>query len=99
MRNFFRFQLLVGLIAGEILGAGGAMAQADSPRGIATPIVLQPFVEQQDLCTAPGLERTLAFAQDNEREFMQGVARGLVAAARDRGLAFRVECRANDANA
>jgi len=27
----------------------------------------------------------LAFAQDNEREFMQGVGRGLAAAAKDRG--------------
>ena len=36
------------------------------------------------LVQAPkGLERVLAFAQDNEREFMQGVKHGLGMAAKD----------------
>ena len=34
------------------------------------------------------LSKTLAFAQDNEREFIQGVGRGLSMAAKDRGLAY-----------
>jgi ribose transport system substrate-binding protein len=38
----------------------------------------------------------LAFAQDNEREFMQGVGRGLAAAADDRGLEFRVSLAGNN---
>jgi ribose transport system substrate-binding protein len=35
------------------------------------------------------LQKVLAFAQDNEREFMNGVGRGLAAAAKKRGLDFR----------
>jgi ribose transport system substrate-binding protein len=42
------------------------------------------------------MERILGFAQDNQREFMQGVARGLAAAAKDRGLEFRVALANND---
>ena len=43
-----------------------------------------------------GLQKVLAFAQDNERQFMQGVGRGLAAAARDRGLEFRVALAKNN---
>ncbi|WP_426615279.1 sugar ABC transporter substrate-binding protein [Bradyrhizobium sp. McL0616] len=39
----------------------------------------------------------LAFARENQRKFMQGVAQGLAAAASDRGLAFRVMQADNDA--
>ena len=39
----------------------------------------------------------LAFAQDNEREFMQGVDHGLAAAAKDRGLEYRLALANNDA--
>jgi ribose transport system substrate-binding protein len=38
----------------------------------------------------------LAFAQDNEREFMQGVRSGLAKAAKDRGLEYRVALADND---
>jgi len=38
----------------------------------------------------------LAFAQDNERQFMQGVDRGLAKAAKDRGLEYRVALAKND---
>lgn len=63
----------------------------DGPAGITRPTVLPPFDPHRPVCARPaGLERVLAFAQDNEREFMQGVARGLALAAKDRGLAYRV---------
>jgi ribose transport system substrate-binding protein len=39
----------------------------------------------------------LAFAQDNEREFMQGVDHGLAMAAKDRGLEYQVAVANNDA--
>jgi ribose transport system substrate-binding protein len=39
----------------------------------------------------------LAFAQDNEREFMQGVDHGLAMAAKDRGLEYRRALANNDA--
>ncbi len=69
----------------------------DGPPGLTTPVVLPPFNPTAKACTPPpNLEKVLAFAQDNEREFMKGVGRGLAAAAGDRGLAFRVELAAND---
>ena len=59
--------------------------------------LLPPFDPNAAACSRPpGLARALAFAQDNEREFMQGVARGLAAAARDRGLDYRVALADND---
>jgi ribose transport system substrate-binding protein len=92
---------LLSLLLLTALGLGGgssSLAQDGAP-GLTTPIVLPPFNPTASACTPPpGLEKTLAFAQDNDREFMQGVARGLAAAAKDRGLGFRVEMAANDAN-
>jgi ribose transport system substrate-binding protein len=74
-------------------------AGAREPPGLTTPIVLPPFDPNREPCTAPpGLQRLLVFAQDNEREFMQGVRRGLSMAAADRGLAFRVALANNDAS-
>lgn len=72
------------------------MAQ-DGPPGITTPRVLAPFNTAAPTCSAPpGLDRALAFAQDNERQFMQGVSHGLSLAARDRGLEYRVVLARND---
>jgi ribose transport system substrate-binding protein len=60
--------------------------------------VFLPFDAGATVCSAPpGLTKLLAFAQDNEREFMQGVSRGLAAAAKDRGLEYRVALAGNDA--
>lgn len=69
----------------------------DKPPGLTRPIVLPPFDASATPCTPPGLERALAFAQDNQRQFMQGVARGLAAAAKDRSLSFQVALADNDA--
>ena len=44
----------------------------------------------------PAFVKRLAFAQDNERQFMHGVARGLAAAAKDRGLEYREVALANN---
>jgi len=69
----------------------------EGPAGITRPVVLPPFDPNGPLCGRPaGLERVLAFAQDNERKFMQGVAQGLALAARDRGLEYRVAQANND---
>ncbi len=65
--------------------------------GIATPRVLPPFNADAPHCTPPsGLKRTLLLLQDNERQFMQGVSAGLVAAAADRGLEYRADLADND---
>lgn len=74
-----------------------AVAQ-DGPPGITTPTIFPPFDAGAPACTPPpGLSRTLVFAQDNTREFMEGVAHGLREAAEDRGLAYRVALADNDA--
>ena len=61
------------------------------------PTVFAPFdPNAPPAARPPGLRKVLAFAQDNEREFMQGVDRGLAAAAKDRGLEYRVALANND---
>ena len=48
--------------------------RAGRPPGITMPTVFAPFDPNAPACSAPpGLSKVLAFAQDNEREFMQGV--------------------------
>ena len=75
----------------------GLRAAENAPFGIKRPIVLPPFDLDHPSCSAPvGLERVLAFAQDNDRKFMQGVAAGLMQAAKDRGLVYRNALADND---
>jgi ribose transport system substrate-binding protein len=83
-----------------LLAWGTALAVAqDGPPGITVPTVLPAFNPNAAACSVPpGLEKVLAFAQDNAREFMQGVGRGLALAAGNRGLEFRISLAANDAN-
>ncbi|MEO8630854.1 MAG: sugar ABC transporter substrate-binding protein [Betaproteobacteria bacterium] len=79
------------LAAGTFLAAIACSAIAQSPgQGIDVPIKLQPFQEGLPACTPPPkLARSLVFAQDNERQFMQGVSKGLEQAADERGLGYR----------
>lgn len=59
--------------------------------GLTRPVVLPPFDPTKQNCSKPrGLRNELVFVQDNEREFVQGIARGLQLAASDRRLAYRV---------
>jgi ribose transport system substrate-binding protein len=86
------------VIAALAFAATGPAFAQDGPPGLTTPIVLPPYNPDAPACkTPPGLQKALAFAQDNAREFMQGVSRGLSAAARDRGLPYRASVAANDA--
>lgn len=92
--RFVRFAVLslVGLLASNLVALGQV-----GPPGITVPTVFPPFNPNAPACAPPpGLEKVLAFAQDNERDFMMGVRRGLAAAAKDRGLAFRVSLADND---
>jgi ribose transport system substrate-binding protein len=75
----------------------GAEQAADDFTGVTKPIALAPFNPNNPSCHAPpGLSRSLAFVQDNTREFMQGVAFGLGLAAEDRGLSFDIYLANND---
>jgi ribose transport system substrate-binding protein len=86
------------LFAATALLIGPPAAGAEQgPPGITRPVVLPPFDPAGPRCAAPqGLGRVLAFAQDNERKFMQGVARGLELAAADRSLEYRLAQANND---
>lgn len=71
-----------------LTGAAHSRAQ-DGPQGITSPVKFPPFKPDAPLCNAPeGLTQTLAFVQENEREFLQGVDHGLAMASRDRSLAY-----------
>lgn len=97
--NSGRRTTLVALLAIGMLASGTALSSAaDGPPGITKQTVFAPFNPNAPACSAPqGLSKVLAFAQDNEREFMQGVDHGLAQAAADRGLEYRRALANNDA--
>lgn len=71
----------------------------DEASGITAPRTLPAFDPAAPPChKPPGLAPVLAFVQDNRREFMQGVSRGLAAAAAVRGLRYEVALADNDAD-
>jgi ribose transport system substrate-binding protein len=81
-----------------VAGSTSPSTAQDGPPGITTPTVFAPFDPNAPACSPPpGLNKVLAFAQDNEREFMQGVDHGLAMAAADRGLEYRRATANNDA--
>jgi ribose transport system substrate-binding protein len=80
------------------LGAIPCMAQ-DVSQGTTVPFVLPSFDTNAATCHAPPeRQRVIAFAQDNDREFINGVGVGLKAAAADRKLEFKVAIANNDPN-
>ena len=78
-----------------------ALAPANAVEGAAgltQRTVLLVFDATAPACNPPpGLAKVLAFVQENEREFLQGVDHGLAAAAKDRGLEYRRAVADNDA--
>ncbi|HEX2554623.1 MAG TPA: sugar ABC transporter substrate-binding protein [Microvirga sp.] len=89
----------LAVAAALLAGSQVPAAAQDAGPGLTTPTVFAPHDPGAPRCTAPaGLARSLAFAKDNERDFIQGVDRGLAMAARDRGLAYRVTQANNDAD-
>jgi ribose transport system substrate-binding protein len=92
-RISFAALLSVGCFAAPIAISGAQ----EGPPGITSPVVLPPFDVSAPACAKPpGLQKTIAFAQDNRRQFMQGVAFGVSMAARDRGLEYQVAIADND---
>ena len=85
------------IVAG--IAAAPVAATLDGPPGLTKPVVLPEFDPHGPDCAAPPpeLRRVLGFAQDNQRKFMQGAARGLALAARDRKLEFELAQADNDA--
>jgi ribose transport system substrate-binding protein len=85
------------IVLGSCFVTSTAMSDGSGPPGITEPVVLPPFDAEAPACNPPvGLERTLVFVQENQREFLEGVNFGLTAAAKDRGLAYRRVSVEND---
>jgi ribose transport system substrate-binding protein len=81
-----------------LIAASAPSAAQSGPSGITMPKTLAPFDPAAPVCRPPpGLEKILAFSQDTRREFMQGVDQGLAAAAKDRGLQYRLLAADSDA--
>ena len=81
-----------GVLASLLLSLGMmpsvALAQ-DGAQGLTKQTQLAPFNAEAPACNPPpGLKNELTFVQENEREFLQGVDRGLSQAARNRGLQY-----------
>src|SRR4029078_2540214 len=88
----------VGVFALGVVAAAAPAGAQSGPPGITTPKPLAPFDSSAPAGTAPpGLKKMLAFSQDTRREFMQGVDQGLAAAAKDRGLHYRLLVADSDA--
>ena len=78
----------IGLLAAGIVSSG--VLAADGPPGITSPVVFASFNPDAPACNVPpGLTPTLAFVQENDRAFLEGVNHGLSLAALDRGLDYR----------
>jgi ribose transport system substrate-binding protein len=72
-------------------------AANDGEPGITKAIMLPSFNPNSPSCTVPkDLNRSLAYVQENEREFLEGVNHGLEMAAHDRGLNYQRVVVTND---
>ena len=90
----------VVLLASMMFSCFASANAQDGPPGITTPIVFPAFNPNATSCNPPpGLSKTLAFVQENEREFLQGVDHGLAMAAKDRGLTYSKVSINNDSAA
>ena len=98
IQNWWR-EAFLGLLMAVALteAAAGAAAQQGSP-GITQRTAFPPFNPKVPVCNPPR-DRTklLAYVQENEREFLQGVHFGLQMAAKDRGLEYRRAVADDDA--
>ncbi|WP_246094084.1 MULTISPECIES: sugar ABC transporter substrate-binding protein [Mesorhizobium] len=73
-----------------------AGAQEGAP-GIKQRTVFPAFDPNASSCNAPaGLTKVLAYVQENDRDFLQGVDHGLSLAAKNRGLEYRRVLAEND---
>jgi ribose transport system substrate-binding protein len=88
---------LVIFLAITSLAISPAASAQDGPPGITDRTVFQAFNPSLPVCSKPpGLTNVLAYVQENEREFLQGVDNGLAMAARDRGLQYKRSLAEND---
>jgi ribose transport system substrate-binding protein len=81
-----------------LLATALPLAAHAQSNGLTKPVVLPAFDPSRPACKTPqGLKRELVFVRDNDREFVQGIGRGLAAAAADSGIAYRTLRAGNNA--
>jgi ribose transport system substrate-binding protein len=81
--------ILLPVLVGLLISGSFAAAQ-EGPAGITDPTVFPAFRRDAPDCNPPpGLRPVLAYVQENDREFLEGVNHGLSLAAVDRGLEYR----------
>ncbi len=84
------------LLIATMGGMTFAGAQEGAP-GIKQRTVFPAFDPNASSCNAPaGLTKVLAYVQENDRDFLQGVDHGLSLAAKNRGLEYRRVLAEND---
>ena len=87
---------VVVLLLTALMSVSSAIAEVGGP-GITELTRLPAFDPNAPSCSAPaGLNRVLAYVQENDRNFLQGVDHGLSMAAKDRGLEYRRVLVEND---
>lgn len=83
-----RMQYVICLAIVMAVSLTSARAEEGS-QGIRKRTTFAPFNETAPTCNMPlGLTRVLAYVQENQREFLEGVNHGLAMAARDRDLKY-----------
>lgn len=79
------------------LTVSGIATGQDVPQGITIPKQFSAFDPAAPGCASPpDRQRVLVFAQDNRRQFMEGVSYGLSMAARKRSMQYEVAIADND---
>jgi ribose transport system substrate-binding protein len=90
--------LYLALSAAALMVNASSSHAQEGPQGMTRRAVLPAFDPKAGACgKPPGLGRVLAYVQENERDFLQGVNHGLEMAANDRGLQYRRSIANNDA--
>lgn len=93
-----RVRRLIGAALSMLVATAWPMSSHAQGNGLTRPVALPAFDAAKSACAKPkGLQRELVFVQDNAREFVQGIGRGLAKAAEERGLTYRVLRSDNDA--
>jgi ribose transport system substrate-binding protein len=91
---------VIALLSLASLASLGALPEAsaqDGGPGITQRTIFPVFDRNAPACSSPpGLNNVLAYVQENDRDFLQGVDHGLSMAAKNRGLEYRRVLVEND---
>lgn len=85
-----RIKPMIGLLLVAAMGWTSCANAQQGSQGITRRTIFSAFDPSAPSCTVPpGLKKVLAYVQENDRDFLQGVDHGLSLAAKDRGLEYQ----------